>query len=306
MEKRFIEISAWRSISFFGFLVSLVITILMCTYKSKVEERYKEPEVSRIEENESCSNIMVEIVRDSNFWKFMLFCMVIVGSKMVFSLLFFMLPKMITSLEGENAPFGLYVSAAPLLILVFLLILSPVQANREPFNLILIGTLIASLGPIPMYFGMQMWNFMLFITIISFAEALYSPLVNVFSFDFTKPGREGTFLTLTAAPTYFTMALTGIVGGYLLENYYPAKEDKLHVRQPDVIWTVIIVFSGVSFISLYIGQDFFQAVKKQDKLPPIEDENDSLLTKKEFFRVAKRDLLSNSASQQTTNLQSLQ
>jgi len=76
-----------------------------------------------------------------------------------------------------------------------------------------------------MFFGMEMSNFMAFIAIISFAEALYSPIINVFTFNFTKPGREGTFLTLTAAPTYFTMALTGILGGFLLENYYPAVED---------------------------------------------------------------------------------
>lgn len=56
----------------------------------------------------------------------MLFCFVIVGPKLVFSLLFFMLPKMITQNNGEDAPFGVYVSVAPILILVFLFILSPI------------------------------------------------------------------------------------------------------------------------------------------------------------------------------------
>ena len=56
----------------------------------------------------------------------MLFSFVIVGSKMVFSLLFFMIPKMMTQDEGENAPFGVYVSVAPLLIIVFLFFLTPI------------------------------------------------------------------------------------------------------------------------------------------------------------------------------------
>tara|TARA_B110000285_G_C15096132_1_gene602077 strand:- start:262 stop:429 length:168 start_codon:yes stop_codon:yes gene_type:complete len=55
-------------------------------------------------------------------------------------------------------------------------------------------------------------------------------MINVFTFSFTKPGREGTFLTLTAAPIYFTMAITGLMGGYLLENFYPAEEDEDHKR----------------------------------------------------------------------------
>ena len=50
---------------------------------------------------------------------------------------------------------------------------------------------------------------MFFILIISIAEALYAPMINVFTFNFTKPGREGTFLTLTAAPVYFSEHANG-------------------------------------------------------------------------------------------------
>jgi hypothetical protein len=77
-----------------------------------------------------------------------------------------------------------------------------------------------------MFFGMNIVDFIIFILIISFAEALYSPMVNVFTFNFTKEGREGTFLTLTDVPTYLTMAVTGIMGGYLLEHFYPAEENE--------------------------------------------------------------------------------
>lgn len=108
-----------------------------------------------------------------------------------------------------------------------------------------------------MFFGMNLIQFMLFIVIVSFAEALYAPMINVFTFNFTKEGREGTFLTLTAAPVYFTMALTGIVGGFLLENYYPAVEDANHKRQPEYIWMTIIGLSSASTLMLYLGRDYF-------------------------------------------------
>lgn len=108
-----------------------------------------------------------------------------------------------------------------------------------------------------MFFGMTLMNFMFFIFIVSFAEALYSPMINVFTFNFTREGREGTFLTLTAAPVYFTMALTGIVGGFLLENYYPAYEDATHKREPNVIWLTIIIMSAISTVLLYMGQSYF-------------------------------------------------
>lgn len=176
---------------------------------------------------------------------------------MVFSLLFFMLPKMITQDDGQDAPFGLYIALAPLLIIFFLVCLTPIQAKYNSYDLILIGATITTLAPIPMFFGESLMNFMFFIFIVSFAEALYAPMINVFTFNFTREGREGTFLTLTAAPVYFTMALTGLVGGYLLENYYPAQEDATHKRQPQVIWLTIVVMSAVSTTLLYLGQGYF-------------------------------------------------
>mmetsp|Transcript_35936 Transcript_35936/g.55209 ORF Transcript_35936/g.55209 Transcript_35936/m.55209 type:complete len:170 (-) Transcript_35936:3-512(-) len=118
-----------------------------------------------------------------------------------------------------------------------------------------------------MLFGINSIDFILFIIIVSFAEALYAPMINVFTFNFTKEGREGTFLTLTAAPVYFTMALTGIVGGYLLENYYPAKEDATHKRKPEFIWITIIVFSLSTFLALYFGRDYFNASEEEEEAP---------------------------------------
>ena len=238
--------------------------ILALTYKSDkeklfVEERFEDAEEERL----SCAAIVVEIVQDYKFWRFMLFCFVIVGSKLVFSLFFFMLPKMITQNNGEDAPFGVYVSVAPILILVFLFILSPLQANRDPYELIMIGSIIATASPVPMLFGMGVINFVVFITLISFAEALYSPIINVFTFNFTKAGREGTFLTLTAAPTYFTMALTGIIGGFLLEHYYPVKEDANVKRQPFKIWMVIMTISCTSVVALYLGWNYFNVKGSQ-------------------------------------------
>jgi hypothetical protein len=56
----------------------------------------------------------------------MLFSFVVVGPKLVFALLFFMLPKIIMQDYGADADFGLYIAVAPLLIVIFILILQPI------------------------------------------------------------------------------------------------------------------------------------------------------------------------------------
>lgn len=68
--------------------------VCLFTYKSSVEEKFRESR--RAPPTTSCVGIIQEIVKDYKFWRFMLFSFVIVGAKMVFSLLFFMIPKMIT------------------------------------------------------------------------------------------------------------------------------------------------------------------------------------------------------------------
>lgn len=176
----------------------------------------------------TCCDIFRDLVNDYKFWRFLLFSFVIVGPKLVFALLFFMLPRIIIQDYGEDAPFGIYIAIAPILIIVFLYVFATVQANYDAYDLIVLGASIATFGPVPMFFGMNIVDFLFFILIISIAEALYAPMINVFTFNFTKPGREGTFLTLTAAPVYFTMAITGLLGGFLLENFYPSEEDATH------------------------------------------------------------------------------
>jgi MFS family permease len=214
--------------------------------------------------------IFKDLLTDYKFWRFLLFSFVIVGPKLVFALLFFMLPKIIIQDYGEDAPFGIYISVAPILIIIFLFCVQTLQNNYDPYDLILLGTTIETTGPIPMFFGMNIACFVIFIIIISFAEALYAPMINVFTFNFTKPGMEGTFLTLTAVPVYFTMAFTGLLGGYLLENYYPEVEDDQHQKRPWVIWLIIICVSAVCVLILFLTRDYFNCVDENGN--DIEDQ----------------------------------
>ena len=216
-------------------------------------------------------DIFRDLVTDYKFWRFLLFSFIIVGPKLVFALLIFMLPRIITQDYGEDAPFGIYLCLPPILIIIFLYLVAPLQNNYNAYDLILIGCFIETLGPIPMFFGMNLVDYIIFVIIISFAEALYSPMLNVFMFGFTKVGREGTFLTLAAAPIYFTMAVTGILGGYLLENYYPADENENHHKQPWVIWLIVISISGACTIILFFARNYFDCADEGLELEYTED-----------------------------------
>ena len=42
IEHRYIEVSAWRTMCFFGFLLNFSMLILLCTYNSKQEDKFQE------------------------------------------------------------------------------------------------------------------------------------------------------------------------------------------------------------------------------------------------------------------------
>ena len=276
-EQRSEDFSAWRTIMFFGFVVIISMVFVLMCYDSLVERKFEEEDIDWEEISKlTCWDIFAELFRDYKFWRFLLFSFVIVGPKLVFALLFFMLPRIILQDYGEDAPFGILVAIAPIMIIIFLYVFAPIQANYDPYDLILLGTTIATFGPVPMFFGMNLVCFLLFILIISIAEALYAPMINVFTFSFTKPGREGTFLTLSSAPLYFTMACTGLLGGFLLENYYPPEDDETHQKRPWVIWLTIIVISASSTVVLFIFRDYFNCAEDneqvEEKVKPEEEQ----------------------------------
>lgn len=274
-EDRIEEFSSWRTIMFFGLVVLLAMAVILLFYNPNVERKFEEDEIDweAIARLTYCS-IFEELLTDYRFWRFLLFSFVIVGPKLVFGLLFFMLPRIVLQDYGEEVAFGWLISIAPILIIIFLYVFQPLQANYDAYDLILLGSSIATLGPIPMFFGMNIICFIFFILIISIAEAIYAPVVNVFTFNFTKPGREGTFLTLTAAPMYFTMACTGLLGGYLLENYYPPEDDDQHQKKPWVIWVSIITISAFSTIILFLFRGYFNCVDDSVEIELKDDGED--------------------------------
>lgn len=95
-EVRLLEFSCWRSICFFGLILNLIMQILLCFYDSNVEKRFRDILYNQDEiDNIGFFEIFLDLVMDHKFWRFLLFSFVLVGPKLVFSLLFFMLPKIV-------------------------------------------------------------------------------------------------------------------------------------------------------------------------------------------------------------------
>ena len=119
------------------------------------------------------------------------------------------------------------------------------------------GAFFNTFSPIGLFFGITYPHIIMFIILLSLGEALSSPKMYEFIFLFSKKGREGMFLALTAAPQYLTMAVSGYVSGVLLSNFFPDKGTK----KPDYIWITMMGCSGVSLILFIMFRKCFKTKK---------------------------------------------
>ncbi len=92
------------------------------------------------------------------------------------------------------------ISVCPLFIVIFLFVTSPCTVYLDPYSQIIMGAFFNTFAPIALFFGITYPHIFMFIILVSLGEALNSPKLYEFIFMFSKKGREGMFLALTAAP----------------------------------------------------------------------------------------------------------
>jgi len=160
-----------------------------------------------------------EILMDRSFWLFLLFSIITIGMKMLFNMLSLLLPRILLGEFGDDAPFGMILSICPLLVVVFLFLTAPCTLNLTSYTQITIGAFFTTISPLALLFGppLRYPHLIMFLALLSLGEALSSPKIYSIAFEFARPGREGMFLALSAAPFYLTMAASGGVSGWLLD-----------------------------------------------------------------------------------------
>ena len=109
------------------------------------------------------------------------------------------------------------------MVVFFLFLTAPCTLNLGSYTQITIGAFFTTISPTALLFGPPLTypHLLMFLALLSLGEALSSPKIYSITFDFARPGREGMFLALSAAPFYLTMGVSGGVSGWLLDKYYP-------------------------------------------------------------------------------------
>jgi MFS family permease len=193
---------------------------------------------------------------DQRFWRLLVFTTLIVGVRLIFRHLDATLPKYMTRVFGESAPFGLFYAINPFMIITLVPVLGVYTSHIDHFHMILYGSFLSGFSVFWMMLGDRYWTVALFIMTLSLGEAVYSPRVYDYTMAIAARGSEGTYTSLASLPLFGVQFFTGWMSGTLLQRYCPASPAS--ARQPRKMWFIIALATAWSPLGMWFARNWLR------------------------------------------------
>jgi len=234
-------------------------------------------------EKENPLSILIEVIKEPAFWRFMFFLLLLIGVKLVFTHQFMVMPKYYDRVLGPDAPIGLLNAINPAIIVAGLILFIPIVMKFTVFRLIIVGTFVSASSvfflAIPAKFFLFLgWTYeqgfltliLLQIVVFAFGELIWSPRLSEYTVTIAPRGREGTYMSLAALPFFIAKPLNGWLSGLLLTEYCP--EGVLNdvvsgARQwyngPEMMWLIFGIIAISSPILVVTFRKFIRKTERQ-------------------------------------------
>jgi len=179
--------------------------------------------------------IVWSVIRESAFWRFMLFLVILIGVRLVFEHQNQIYPKYYLRTIGPDAPIGKLSSINGLIICFGIIISTPIVAKFKLFNVMFFGICVSAgsmlFMAIPPTFLMaslgvslsQAYTIIVITQIVTFSigEVIWTPRLYEYTAAIAPEGREASYMGLSYLPMFFARFTEGPLAGMLLTKYCP-------------------------------------------------------------------------------------
>ncbi|HNT27343.1 MAG TPA: MFS transporter [bacterium] len=197
-------------------------------------------------------------VSENYFWIFILILTVTLFVRFIFFHLHYTFPKYGIRVLGEGAKIGnIYGVLNPALIIFLVPLFAAITKKWRSFTMLVVGSAISSLScfiavipgvyfsgltdsvlgeivfikwlgmapdmptllanpPVPEY-----WSLIVFFTVFTIGEAIWSPRLMQFTAEIAPKGKEGTYIALAVLPFFLAKFVVGPMSGMLVNAYTP-------------------------------------------------------------------------------------
>jgi len=270
------KFSGYRLVILSGIVANVAACVVSFTIKEiNVVESFKheeepqaedcpdhDPESSSVKSfqptTDGACKILKETIRNKNFWRFLAVCMITLNIRMIFRHLDATLPKYMVREFGENVPKGTVYSINPALIIILVPLITAATNKVDPLVMIHYGSYVSAASVFFLAASTSITSCVLFVTMLSIGEAMWSPRLNDYTMQMCEEGKEGTYMALSSAPLFLVKLPVGFMSGYLLEKYCP--EDG--PRESRLMWLIIGMTTATSPFLLTF---FWSYLSKKDE-----------------------------------------
>jgi dipeptide/tripeptide permease len=264
----------------FGFVMSLAA--LVCVALIKEDNYAEESERSTgASESKRPLAIFMEVWKESAFQKLLLFLVLTIGVRLVFTHQFLVMPKYYTRVLSSDFELGLANSINPFIIVVGLILLIPIINRYATVKLIIVGMAISASSLVVMAVPLswilaipgietvqQAYFFIIVTQILVFAvgELIFSPRFTEYIASVSPPDKVSSYMALSALPTFISKPINGFVSGILISSYcYDGIRPKIETgnisyqESPEFMWLIYLALAVMSPIAVIALRNFITA-----------------------------------------------
>lgn len=220
-----------------------------------------------------------QVARERAFQKLVVFLVLTLGVRLVFTLQFLVMPQYYTRTIGDDFQLGFMNSLNPFVIITGLILIIPILNKFSTVKLMIAGMSISALSLILMAVPAE-WYFIfpgidtlaqayfvaifLQILIFAFGELLFSPRFSEYVARVAPKDKVASYMSLSALPMFIAKPINGVVGGllvsYMCYDGIAAKMDTGHVTfwgSPEGMWTIYLIMAVISPLAIILTKDAF-------------------------------------------------
>lgn len=239
--------------------------------------------------------IFSEVIRQKAFWTYIFMLGVLVFVRLTFYHFHYTFPKYGIRVLGEGVKIGnIYGVLNPMLIVFLVPFVAAMTKKISSYKMMMVGTFISAFAvflatmPADIYqplmdtwFGelvFDRWldvpmanrtpifiSLIVFISVFTIGEAIWSPRLMQFTAEIAPKGREGSYIALSYLPYFAGKMIAGPLSGWLVATYTPEGAESY----PDhfMVWVWVGGMAMLSPLGLVIFHKLFTAAERKELYP---------------------------------------
>ena len=207
------------------------------------------------------AEMIKSVITEKYFWIFLGMLAMTLFVRFIFFHFHYTFPKYGIRVLGEGAKIGsIYGVLNPVLIVFLVPLVASFTKKVSSYKMMIVGSIVSAgscfIAAIPSHYFVHMtdsvlgelifikwlgmastmeallqnppvpeyWPLVVFITVFTVGEAIWSPRLMQFTAEIAPEGKEGTYIALSVLPWFFAKFVVGPMSGLLLKYYVPVDE----------------------------------------------------------------------------------